>query len=66
MPYGNAMLLLAQMSAKGHLLNESYQRQTLEYGKRHRDFVIGFISLSRLISEPDFLYFTPGVQFEKI
>lgn len=59
---GHAMLLLAEMSAAGHLLDESYRQQTIQYAQHYRDFVIGFISLRRLMAAPDFLYFTPGVQ----
>ena len=30
--------------------------------KQHKDFVIGFVSLSCLVDDPQFIHMTPGVQ----
>lgn len=38
-----AGFLLARMSAKGNLISETYTRQVLEIGKRHKDVVCGYI-----------------------
>lgn len=62
LPTGNAMVLLAEMSSSGHLLDSDYREKTIALAKLYSDFVIGFISLRRLMESPDFLYFTPGVQ----
>ncbi|MGE3920276.1 MAG: orotidine-5'-phosphate decarboxylase [Gammaproteobacteria bacterium] len=55
------LLLLAEMSSKGHLADETYVQKTIEMAIAHKDFVFGFIAQRRLISQPDFIYMTPGV-----
>ncbi len=56
------LLLLAEMSSKGHLLDPAYQQKTLEMAVAAQDFVCGFISQHRLENTvPGFLYLTPGV-----
>lgn len=61
LPLERACLLLAQMSSKHNLLQDAYVTATLEMAKQHKDFIIGFIALQRLLDTPDFIYFTPGV-----
>lgn len=58
---GNSLLLLAQMSSKGNLLNESYAQKAVEMAMTHKDFVIGFITQQRLTDDPAFINFTPGI-----
>ncbi|HAZ28194.1 MAG TPA: orotidine-5'-phosphate decarboxylase [Candidatus Magasanikbacteria bacterium] len=62
LPKGRGLLLLAEMSSKGTLAKDSYTQETLEMAKQHRDFVIGFITTKKLLDDPMFINFTPGVQ----
>jgi orotidine 5'-phosphate decarboxylase subfamily 1 len=62
LPLGNGLLLLAEMSSKGALMNDEYIRQTLRMANDHKDFVIGFITQKKLIDDPTFINMTPGVQ----
>ncbi len=61
MPLSRGLLLLAEMSSKGNLINPAYTEATLALAKQHKDFVIGFIAQHRLSDDPDFIYLTPGV-----
>lgn len=59
---GRGLLLLAQMSNAGSLITESYTRKAVEHAQQHRDFVIGFIAMERIVDDPSFIIMTPGVQ----
>ncbi|CAF1554243.1 unnamed protein product [Adineta ricciae] len=53
-------LLIAQMSSKGALTdNEDYVK--VQCAKKYSNFVIGFISQSRLTTDNQFLHCTPGI-----
>lgn len=54
------ILLLAQMSSKGNLIDESYTKKTVEMAETNRDIVAGFIGQQHLAD--GFLTFTPGVK----
>ena len=56
------LLLLAQMSSSGNLLDKNYTQKAVEIAKRHDDFVIGFISMEKIVEDPKFIHFTPGVK----
>ena len=60
-PLGRGLLLLAEMSPKGTLAKGDYSQATIQMAKDHQDFVMGFISMRRLVEEPDFVYLSPGV-----
>jgi orotidine 5'-phosphate decarboxylase subfamily 1 len=62
LPKNRALLLLAEMSSQGHLMDQVYQYKTLQMAKAHQDFVIGFIAQHQL--DPDFLTLTPGVNLD--
>ncbi len=62
MAAGGSLLLLAEMSSAGNLLDKHYRQQTLAMAESHQDFVIGFITQHALSTQPHWLYFTPGVQ----
>lgn len=61
LPLGNALLLIAEMSSKNHLLAADYQQAALKMALEHKDFVIGFVAQHRLSEDPEFIYFTPGI-----
>ncbi|CZR51851.1 related to orotidine 5'-phosphate decarboxylase [Phialocephala subalpina] len=61
-PEERGLLLLSQMSSAGNLLDEAYTKKTVSIARTHRDFVMGFIALEPMNSEPedDFVVMTPG------
>ena len=61
-PLSRACLLIGEMSSAGNLAIGEYTKAAVEMAKKHQDFVIGFISQSCLIDEPQFVHMTPGVQ----
>jgi len=63
-PLQRGLLLLAQMSSSGTLTTGDYLEKTLSMAQEHADFVVGFIAQKRLLTKPDFLYFTPGVHLQ--
>ncbi|KAF1811836.1 Orotidine 5'-phosphate decarboxylase [Eremomyces bilateralis CBS 781.70] len=66
-PYLRGLLLLAQMSSEGNLLDEAYTNKCLEVARENRNFVLGFVAQRSLNTLPDdnFLVMTPGVQLPK-
>lgn len=62
LPKGHALLLLAEMSSAGNLATCAYTDATIEMAKEHDNFVIGFITMRKLIDDPKFINFTPGVK----
>jgi uridine monophosphate synthetase len=58
----SGLLLIAEMSAAGHLMSAHYANQTLGLAEQFPDFAFGFISQQRLSPYPGWLYFTPGIQ----
>lgn len=63
-PFLRALLLIAEMSSAGNMLNEAYAQRSVEIAREHKDFVMGFIAQRSLNSEPEdnFLTMTPGVK----
>lgn len=62
MPKNRALLLLAEMSSKGTLAYGEYSEKTIQMATQNKDFVIGFITTKKLIDDPSFINFTPGVK----
>lgn len=58
------LILLAEMSSKGHLMNADYMQQTLKMAEQFADFVIGFITQHALSSDPHWINLTPGINLE--
>mgnify|MGYP004002247951 CR=1 FL=1 len=61
-PRGRGLVMLAEMSPKGNLATGEYTTKTLEMAKEHKDFVIGFITMKKLLEDPCFINMTPGVK----
>jgi orotidine 5'-phosphate decarboxylase subfamily 1 len=61
LPKNRGLLLLAEMSSAGHLMNEAYQEKALHWANQYQDFVIGFVAQRCLDRSAPFLTFTPGV-----
>lgn len=62
LPKKRGLLLLAEMSSAGTLAKENYTEETLEMAQDNKDFVIGFITMRKLLDDPCFINFTPGVK----
>ncbi|KAG8624608.1 hypothetical protein KVT40_007675 [Elsinoe batatas] len=62
-PMARALLLIAQMSSKGNLLDQAYAEESLRNARAKSDFVMGFIAQESLNTEPgdNFITMTPGV-----
>lgn len=63
LPKGRGLLLLAEMTPKGSLAKGEYTQESIKMAQEHADFVIGFITTKKLINDPKFINFTPGVKF---
>ena len=63
-PLSRGLLLFAQMSSEGNLMNDEYTQKCLKAARNHKDFVLGFISQENLNEEEgdNFLSMTPGVK----
>ncbi|KAJ7345873.1 hypothetical protein JRQ81_001823 [Phrynocephalus forsythii] len=57
-------LLIAEMSSEGSLATGDYTKAVVKMAEEHSDFVLGFISGSRITEKPEFLHLTPGVQMQ--
>ncbi|KAG0728404.1 Uridine 5'-monophosphate synthase [Chionoecetes opilio] len=58
-------ILVAQMSSEGALTSQGYAEGCIRMAASHRSFVAGFVSQSRVTSDPGFILMTPGVQINK-
>lgn len=61
-PKNRGLLLLAEMSSLGHLMNANYIHQTLSMAEKFSDFVIGFITQHAFSSDPHWINITPGIK----
>lgn len=64
LPKQRGLLLLAEMSSAGNLINADYTQKTLRMAEQFPEFVLGFITQKKLSPDPWWLYMTPGVQLE--
>ncbi len=65
LPKQRGLLLLAEMSSAGNLINADYTQKTLRMAEQFPEFVLGFITQKKLSPDPWWLYMTPGVQLEE-
>lgn len=63
-PLERGLLLLAQMSSAGNLLDAAYAKACVDIARDNKDFVMGYIAQESLNSTPDdqFITMTPGCQ----
>jgi uridine monophosphate synthetase len=59
---GNGLLLLAQLSSKGSLIDPDYTQKTVQLALNYPEFVIGFICQEKLTDDPTLVHMTPGIQ----
>ena len=63
-PLARGLLLLAEMSSEGNLMDEAYTSECIASARKHSEFILGFICQHGL-NDPrrgdNFLAFTPGV-----
>lgn len=64
LPKGRGLILLAQMSSKGHLMDEAYREHTLKMAEEASDFVVGFITQHAISPNPSWINFAPGIQLK--
>ena len=57
----NGLLLVAELSSKGNLIDNCYRQQALEMAISYKDFVTGFICQHKISDDPSFVHITPGV-----
>jgi uridine monophosphate synthetase len=62
LPKGRGLLLLAEMSSAGNLLDDEYAQKTVTMAEHYPEFVIGFIAQKKLSDHPAWIYMTPGIQ----
>jgi uridine monophosphate synthetase len=60
----HGLILLAEMSSDGHLMNKDYIQSSLVMAKHFQDFVFGFITQRALSTDPQWIYLTPGVKLD--
>lgn len=60
----NACLIVAELSNKGNLITNAYTEMAVKFGENHPEFVIGFVSQSKLTTDQRFIHFTPGVNLQ--
>lgn len=59
------LILIAEMSSTGHLMNSQYIKHTLALAEKFPDFVIGFITQHALSTDPHWINMTPGIKLEE-
>lgn len=65
LPKGNGLLLVAQMSSTGSLVQGNYTEHAIAMAEQHSDFVVGFICQEKLVDDPRFIHMTPGVKLSE-
>lgn len=58
------LILLAEMSSAGHLMDMAYIQNTVKMAEKYQDFVFGFITQRAIAADPHWINMTPGVKLE--
>ena len=58
------LLLIAEMSSTGHLMDAAYTQKTLEMAQQYPDFVFGFITQHALTNDSNWINLSPGIKLE--
>lgn len=58
------LILLAEMSSAGHMMDANYIKQTLAMAQQFPEFVIGFVTQHAVSSDTQWINFTPGIKLE--
>lgn len=56
------LIMLAEMSSTGHLMDRDYMRATLQMAEHYPDFVAGFITQHELTEDGEWINLTPGIK----
>lgn len=64
LPKNRGLILLAEMSSAGHLMDAAYVKNTLKMAEQFPHFVFGFITQRALSPDPHWINLTPGVKLE--
>lgn len=59
------LLLIAQLSCAGNLIDHNYTKRAIEMGMAHRDTVIGFIAQEKCWDDETMFCCTPGVSLSQ-
>lgn len=63
--HGRGLLLLAEMSSEGALMDKEYRETAYRWAQEYKDFVIGFIGKGRIEAPREMIMCTPGIHLEK-
>ncbi|MCW1930603.1 MAG: orotidine-5'-phosphate decarboxylase [Candidatus Kerfeldbacteria bacterium] len=66
MPHHRGLLLLAEMSSHGALMDEQYRKTAYEWAEKYSEFVIGFIGKGRTEAPQYLIMCTPGIHLEAL
>lgn len=64
-PLQRSLILLAEMSSKGHLMDDAYMQATLKMAEQYPDFVCGFITQHALSHDERWINLTPGIKLQQ-
>lgn len=59
--YSRGLLLVAQMSSADTLTDDNYIQRTVQMALNFPEAIAGFVCQKRVIEDPRFIHFTPGV-----
>ena len=62
---GRGLLLLAEMSSQGNLLDAEYARQAGQWAQQYPEFVCGWIAQHDFMQQPGMLVMTPGISMQQ-
>jgi uridine monophosphate synthetase len=62
--FQRGLILIAELSSSGHLMDDAYMQATLKMAEQHPEFVVGFITQHALTSDSRWINLTPGIKLE--